>query len=413
MTTTIRAGILTLAVAWSTDLPAAEDWPQWRGANRDGKAIDESAPVKWSETENVIWSTPIPGRGQSDPTLVGPHVFLTTSDKAKQTQSLLCLDRSTGGILWQTVVHKGGFESAAHEKCSLAAATAACDGERVYVAFLNRKAISVTAFGLKGEQLWQQKVTDFNSKFGFGASPLLYKSYLIVATDNQGGGALTALDRSNGKVVWNTPRQATPSYSSPVVASMAGRQQLLISGADRITSYNPDDGKLLWECQGASVQTVNTMSFNGDLVYAAGGYPTKETLCIRADGSAEVVWREKGQIANVPSMIAHAGHLYSVTDDGIAICRDANSGTVKWKHRLGGTFSASPVLAGQHIYASNESSQTFVFKATPQAFAMAGENKLGDEAFASPVVCDDRLYLRVADSSDGQRQETLYCIGTK
>jgi outer membrane protein assembly factor BamB len=415
MTLTIEARLVAGAVAfllvWHPCLHAGDNWPQWRGTNRDGKALDEVVPVEWSETKNIVWKAAVPGRGQSDPTVVGPSVFLTTADE--QQQSLLCFDRKTGEQSWQAVVHKGGFESEKHEKCSLAAPTVACDGERVFVTFLNRAAIYVTAFSMGGQQLWQHKVSDFNSKFGYGASPLLYKSYVIVASDNQGGGALTALDRKTGSVVWNTPRQATPSYSSPVVASVAGKQQLFLSGADRITSYEPDTGKRLWSCKGASIQTVNTMAFAGGLVYAAGGYPTKETLCIRADGSSEVVWREKGQISNVPSMLAHAGYLYHVTDEGIAICRDAATGSIKWKHRLGGTFSASPVLAGEHIYVSNESGQTFVFKPTPNAFELVAENQLGDEAFASPVVCAGRIYLRVAASSSDGRKETLYCIGAE
>ena len=192
MTLTIEArlvaGAVTFLLLWYPCLYAGDDWPQWRGTNRDGRALDEVVPVNWSETKNIIWKAAVPGRGQSDPTVVGPSVFLTTADE--QQQSLLCFDRKTGEQSWQAIVHKGGFDSEKHEKCSLAAPTVACDGERVFVAFLNRAAIYVTAFSMGGQQLWQQKVSDFNSKFGYGASPLLYKSYVIVASDNQGGGAV-------------------------------------------------------------------------------------------------------------------------------------------------------------------------------------------------------------------------------
>ena len=280
------APVIILLLVSSSFLRADDDWPQWRGRNRDGKATTDAAPVSWSETKNVVWKAAVPGRGQSDPTVVGRHVFLTTADEKTQIQSLLCFDRQSGKPLWKTDVHKGGFEKEKHGKCSDAVSTVACDGQRAFAVFLNQKAIWVTAFDLKGKKIWQKQVSKFNSKFGYGASPLLYKSYLIVASDNQGGGTLTALDRKSGNVVWNTQRQAAPTYSSPAVATVAGKEQLLISGADRITSYDPGTGKLAWSCQGASIQTVNTMAFAGDLVYASGGFPTKETFCIRADGSA-------------------------------------------------------------------------------------------------------------------------------
>ena len=145
---------------------------------------------------------------------------------------------------------------------------------------------------------------------------------------------------------------------------------------------------------------------------ASGGFPTKETFCIRADGSAKIVWHAKGQISNVPSMLVHAGFLYLVTDEGIAFCRDATTGAVKWQQRLGGTFSASPVYAAGHIYTSNEAGKMFVFKADSKAFKSVAENQLGDEAFASPVICGNQLFLRVANSASGRRTETLYCIGS-
>ena len=111
-------------------------------------------------------------------------------------------------------------------------------------------------------------------------------------------------------------------------------------------------------------------------------------------------------------MLVHAGFLYLVTDEGIAFCRDATTGAVKWRQRLGGTFSASPVYAAGRIYVSNEAGATFVFNADSKAFKSVAENQLGDESYSTPVICRDRIYLRTAEKGD-RREEFLYCIGAK
>lgn len=107
----------------------------------------------------------------------------------------------------------------------------------------------------------------------------------------------------------------------------------------------------------------------------------------------------------------YQGHLYAVQDAGVAACWNFATGTELWKGRLGGGFSASPVLVGDQLFASNEAGKTFVFKAKPDAFELIGENQLGDEAMATPTICGGRIYLRVASRKEGQRQEWLYCVG--
>src|SRR5437879_1666133 len=104
----------------------ATDWPWWRGPNRNGVAVaDQMPPLKWSETENVLWKSPVPGRGHGSPTVVGDQVFLATADHDDETQSVLCYDLETGKRLWQTEVHRGGFEKKGNAKASLASSAVA------------------------------------------------------------------------------------------------------------------------------------------------------------------------------------------------------------------------------------------------------------------------------------------------
>lgn len=154
---------------------SSNDWPWWRGPQRNGiAASDQQPPLTWSDKENIVWKTPVPGRGHGSPTVVGTQIFLATADHDSEVQSVLCLDRLSGKQLWQTEIHRGGFEKKGNEKSSLASSTLACDGQRVFINFLNGGAIHTTALSLDGQKLWQTKITDYVLHQGFGSSPALF-----------------------------------------------------------------------------------------------------------------------------------------------------------------------------------------------------------------------------------------------
>lgn len=387
------------------------DWPWWRGPDRNGVAEGQSLPTEWSETENVVWKVPVPGRGHSSPIIVEERIFLATADDDRQVQSVLCLNRGDGAVLWQTDVHTGNFpdKDDVHQKNTNATCTLACDGQRVFGAFLNDGHVWVSALDLDGERLWQTNVGPFRPKFGYAPSPLVFENFVIVSGESKAGGFLAALHRKSGTIVWRNQRPSVATYSSPVVATVAGTPQLLISGANAVTSYVPATGVENWSCSGTAEATCGTLVWLDDLVFASGGYPEKETLCVRGDGSAEVLWRNRVSCYE-QSMLAIDGHLYALNDDGIVFCWKADTGEEQWKARLGGPVSASPISANGLIYWANERGNVFVFRANPDAFELVAENQLEDEAFASPAAAGNQLFLRVANLDDG-RQEYLYCIG--
>lgn len=390
---------------------APDDWPWWRGPNRDGVAApDQKPPRKWSDSENVVWKALVPGRGHGSATVVGDQVFLATAEPDKQLQSVLCLDRKTGRTLWTTVVHQGGFDTKGNAKTTHASCTPACDGRRVFVNFLNGGSVFTSALSREGKLLWQVRITDFVMHQGFGASPALYESLVVVSADNKGTGAVAALDRATGKLVWKISRPAVPNYTSPIILKIDGKDQLLLTGCDLVTSLEPLTGKTIWEIPGATTECVTSTVTDGRHVYTSGGYPRNHLAAVRADGSGQIAWENNARVY-VPSMLIRAGHLYAVLDAGVAMCWKSDSGDELWKGRLGGTFSSSPVLVGETIYATNEGGRTFLFRADPKGFVLVGENQLGDEAFATPTICGGRIYTRVAKQVDGQRQEFLYCLG--
>ncbi|PHX93275.1 MAG: serine/threonine protein kinase [Pedosphaera sp.] len=390
---------------------AATDWPAWRGPTRDGLAAPgQSPPIQWSETENVLWKVPLPGRGHSSPTVVGERIYLATADPVTKSQSVLCLDRKSGKLLWQSEVHAANAESGKHGNSSAASSTVACDGERLFINFLNAGGVHTSALDLAGKVLWQRKACDFVAHQGFASSPVLHAALVLVAADHRGGGVIAALDQKTGAPVWSESRPKLPNYTTPAIVQAGGRTQMVLAGCNLLTSLDPLTGKKLWEVAGSTEECVVTMVTDGVRVFAGGGYPKNHTVAVLADGSGTVAWQNTARVY-VPSMIVQDGHLYAVMDAGVAACWKSDTGEELWKERLGGDFFASPVRVGERIYASNVSGKTFVFTATPKNFQILAQNQLGEEAYASPVICGSRIYLRVA-TKGAARQEFLYCIGS-
>jgi outer membrane protein assembly factor BamB len=392
---------------------ASVDWPQWRGPQGNGVAnVNQSPPLRWSNTENVLWKATIGGRGHNSPIVVGDRVIVATAEEDREIQSVLCFDRNSGAEQWRTTVHQGGLDRKGNKKTTQASATVACDGERLFVNFLNGGAIYTTALDLRGKQLWQTKVSDFATHQGFGSSPVLYGPLVFVATDSRGGGVVAALVRSTGEMAWQVKRPEKANYASATVLFAAGRDQAVIHGCDLVSSFDPLTGNKLWEIEGGTTECVTTLVTDGNRVFVSGGYPRKHVQAVEADGSGKTAWENNSQVY-VPSMVVHQGHLYAVQDPGIATCWRCDTGEELWKERLGGTFTASLVLVGDNLYATNESGQTFIYKANPTKFELVAQNKLGDEVYATPAICGGRIYMRVVENIGGKRQEVLYCLGQK
>jgi len=391
--------------------PTPGNWPWWRGPALDGKALDAGIPQQWGETENILWKSKVPGREHSTPVVWNSRAYLTTANEQEESQRMLCYSLSNGELLWDTPIHQGGFMHT-HKKNSQASSTPACDGERLFVPFMVKQdgvnGIWVSAVDLDGNVVWQTLAGKFTSKHGYGSSPVLYKSLVIVSGDNGPSGFLAALDRATGEIRWRIRRPEMYSFASPVIATLAGRDQLLIHGTQQVASYDPSTGEEIWHCAGPAQTCANTMVFDDQKVYASGGWPEKELLAIRADGSGDVTdshiaWTSKQAVSYVPSMLVHRGQLFSVSDQGIAMCYNAANGDVVWKKRLGGNFSASPLLVEDNIYVPDEAGKLHVFKASDK-FEHVAINDLKDGGFATPVVAGGRIYLRTL--------HFLYCIGS-
>jgi len=390
------------------------DWPWWRGPSRNGIAdANQSPPTEWSEEKNVLWEAPIPGRGHSSPIVVGNRVYLTTADAKADVQSVLCFNHETGKVVWKTDVHQGGISKKGNKRASQASSSVACDGRRLFVNFLNKGAIVTTALDMSGNQIWQQQIAKYTVHQGFASSPAVHGLHVIVTADNKGAtGVVACLNRLNGQIVWKRDRPKTPNYPSPIILKIGGREQLLMTGCNLVSSFDPESGDILWEIKGATTECVTSTVTDGTHIYTSGGYPKNHVAAVKADGSGKVVWENKTRVY-VPSMVVKNGFLYAVADAGIAFCWKSDTGEEMWKKRLGGTFNASPVIVGDRVFATSEAGTTFIYKASPDGYEALGENSLGEGIFATPTYCHDHIFMRAVKRNAEGRQEVLYCIGKK
>jgi len=380
--------------------PAPHDWPWWRGPHLDNHASASVALPGLTE-RSIRWQHEIPGRGHASPLICGDLVVLATADNEQQVHSLLARSVSTGDPVWQTDLHRGGFQKDSHRNNSHASATPAFDGQRFFTAFIHERGLWVSAVDTHGKILWQTKAGEFDALYGFGMAPALWGPLVIVNGDNDRPGAfLAAIHRQTGEIVWRIKRPNIDTYGTPIVVNLAGRDQLLLGGSGSMCSYDPATGKLLWKCAGPTAETTaNTVAFSKDSVFVTGGYPKPYiAMGIRADGNRDVddthvLWTNQRAMSYVPSPLYSDGLLYVLNDDGVITCLDEAKGKPVWSKRLGGDYSASPLLVGNKIVLCSEQGLVTAI-AAGRSFKELEQLDLAEPIFATPAITPAGLFVR-------------------
>jgi outer membrane protein assembly factor BamB len=405
----------------------AENWPGWRGPTGEGISAEKGVPIRWSNTENIAWKTPIPGEGHSSPVIWGDRVFLTTCLSEREERILICLDRRTGQEIWKQVVLKSPLETI-HQLNSRASGTPATDGDQIYVTFMRATGLDVpahnvgtprlitqgkivvAAYDLQGTLRWKTEAGDFVSAHGFSSCPVLFKDLVIINGDHDGDGYIVALDRKTGQQRWKTAREnKTRSYVTPIIREIKGRTQMMLAGSLSVASYDPANGEQHWFMNGPTEQFVASLVSDGEHVFLTAGFPDHHILAIRPDGRGNVTdthiaWRTTRGAAYVPSPIISGPYLLVVADSGIASCFEAKTGERYWMERLPGGHSASPVCADGHVYFVSDLGVTSVVR-PGREFELVATNPIGEPAKASLAISHGQLFLR--------SHSHLFCIGAK
>lgn len=386
----------------------ASDWPQFRGPEGQGHSTASKLPTTWSETENVLWKTPVPGSGWSSPALLGQQIWLTTAVDNGKTLHALAFDRNSGKLLHDVVVFELEDPGPIHGKNSHASPTPILEGDRVFVHF---GAHGTACLDNSGRILWTNRELRYNHRHGPGGSPVLFKDLLILNCDGSDVQFVTALDKATGQVRWKTDRRhisedrrtgksnVPMAYSTPLLATIDGRLQLLSCGSDSLVSYNPEDGSENWWFSYNGYSNVPRPVLANGLVFISSGYDRPEFFAVRtADAKDDITashlaWNLKKAAPLNPSPLAVGDELYLVSDNGIATCLDAASGAEHWQERLGGNFSASPTFADGLIWFLDEAGKMTVIK-PGKTFEQIGTNTLEGRTLATPAFVDQSIYLR-------------------
>jgi outer membrane protein assembly factor BamB len=391
----------------------AENWPQWRGPRMDGSSLDKGFPVEANE-KTLAWKTELPGLGHASPIVWEDRIFTVTAVTETEERVLLCLDRASGSILWQVPVLKSPLEGK-HRLNSHASSTPATDGERIFTAFLDGTEVVVSAHDFSGKKLWQVRPGTFASKHGFCSSPILFEDKVIVNCDHDGPGYIVALSRTDGRQLWRIQRpNHTRSYCVPMIRTMAGRVQMVLSGTKCVTSYDPRDGSLIWMIDGPTEQFVASLvqDDKSGLLLMTGGFPEHHILAIKPDGTGNVTdthiaWRTNKGVAYVPSPICEAGWFLIVSDSGIAHCFDAATGEIAWEERMK-EHHASLVSAEGRVYFINDFGTLRAVK-PGQTYDLLAESELEEKVFASPALSQGQIFIRSEKNLiclSGQGQKT-------
>ena len=400
---------LLFTVLLTVSMLNAEDWPNWRGPRGDGTSTEQNLPVEWSATKNVIWKVPLTENGHASPIISGDHLFLVSANLETHERKLSAYDRKSGGKLWSKVVLNSPLEKK-HKLNSYASSTPATDGKRVFVSFLDRKESVIAAYDFSGKELWKVRPGIFSSVHGYCSSPVLFEELVIINGDHDGNAYLVALNQSDGKTVWKTPREnKRRSYCTPIIREIDGRTQMLLSGSKCVASYNPVDGKRHWIVDGPTEQFVASLVYGHGLVFLTAGFPEKHVMAIDPTGTGNVTkthikwWHPKKEAAYVPSPILHDRYLYVVSDRGIGYCYDALTGEMYWRKRMGRRFSASLISSPQgHIYFLDDDGITTVIKSGKE-YEVLSKNDLEETTYASLVPTGNQIFIR------GEKH--LWCIG--
>ncbi len=420
--TVVSFGFLSLSISH------AAEWPEWRGPTQQGLASEASnLPIFWSESENVAWKTPIPGRGHSTPVIDGNQIWLLSAYETKAdpeatkkrleantgSQPLtvlaevslraICVARDSGKILHNIELFSRENPQWVHKLNSYASPTPILRDGRLFAQF--------GAFGTacldtqSGEVLWTNLDHHVMHENGPGGSPVLWEDRLIFSLDGSDEQFVVALDANSGELAWKTVRSGTMNENpqlkkacgTPILLELPDRTEVLSPAADWLYSYDPKTGEELWKLayDHLGFSNVSRPVIGHGMIYLPTCFSRSKLLAIRYDGTAdpEIAWKVEKAMPNQPSPLLIGDQIYTIDDRGVASCIDAHTGEVHWQERLNGNFSASPLFADGNIYASTQDGQTIVLK-PETSFRKVAENQLDGALMASPVAVGNAIFLR-------------------
>ena len=366
-----------------------------------GSAISaaKKVPVKWNlaSGDKILWKADIPRKGYSSPVINGNKVFVTGGDD--EARELYCYELGSGKLLWKLAADNiPGSPSKMPETTDdtgLSASTAATNGKQVCAIFATGDIIGAD---MEGKRLWAKNLGVPDNHYGYASSLLAFGNAVIIQYHNANIKKIISLDMATGNERWSS--QSTNdkiAWSSPIIAYVGGKPQLIVMGTPAVTSYNPSNGEQNWRVEGLSGEVAASPCASGGIVFAASEY----AKLIAIDAAAgEVLWEADEYLPEIPSPVATRENLFVVTSDGTIAVYDTKTGELKATKELAMQISSSPVISEGKLYLIGEKGKVYVLSATPNLHVVSSFDT-GEKNFATPAFTDGKVVVRT--------ENTLYC----
>lgn len=384
----------------------AQDWPDFRGPERNGIVKGMVLPTEWGPKKNLVWKAPIPGTAWSSPCIVKGRIYLTNAVPKGDDHSLraLCIDARNGKVLWdeEVFLQDGDKAPNIHRKNSHASPTPLVEHALLYVHFGHQ---GTACLDLNGKVVWKNNDYRYAPVHGNGGTPIIVDDALIFSCDGRSNPFIVALNRKTGKELWKTPRNTDAarkfSFTTPQLITVKGQKQIISPGSNRVCAYDPKTGKKIWHATYNGYSVIPRPVYGHGLVFICTGYNRPSLLAIRPTGTGDVTkthiaWTYERGVPHTASLLLVGEELYMVSDRGIATCLDAKTGTVHWTQRLNGSYSASPIYNNGNIYFVSENGLGTVIKAGKK-FEQVAKNDLEERTLASYAAADGALFIRTAE----------------
>lgn len=367
------------------------DWLQFRGPNASSVSNEATTP---GDNLKVAWTVDLPGRGLSAPIVVGDKVFLTAASGPEQaTLHVFCFRAGDGKKLWERQMRATGRTMTQSKTC-VAAPTPCSDGQRVYALYSSN---DLFAFDLDGNLVWLRGLTydyaNASNSLGMAQSPMIVDGVLVVQSENDSESFTAGIDVNTGHNLWKIDRPKAANWSS----ALAWKNVVALQSSKGLLGVDPKTGKQVWNyADGAS--TIPSSALGANAIYAASN---GITALVPEGSSVSQLWRNEKLRPGTASPVVVGDNIFVVNNAGVLLKGDVKTGAddSKFKLRLKGPFSGSPVASGSRLYIVGERG-TFqaIDTAAPEGRVLQEielTNKDGkDLVLCTPAIAGGAVYAR-------------------